>query len=136
MAQNSPKKWYLDPKIQQAQYMNLVNKALLPHYVKDYLRYIASKCSWAGMKDPSREYSPCFARQDIQEIQMDRSSDYIAKAKRKALELKWIQVKKRPGTSDEIYPTLGIDDPSMKRRYPRETWVREDLDDEKFVLAS
>lgn len=136
MESKASKPWFLDTKIQQAQYMNLVNQAVLPHDVKDYLRYIASKCSWAGTRDSSREYSPCFARQDVQEIQMDRSSDYIGKAKRKSLELGWIQVRKRAGTSDEIYPTLGWDDPDMVRRFPRETWVRGDLMDDKFELAS
>jgi hypothetical protein len=116
--------------------MNLVNNALLPHYVKDYLRYVASKCSWAGTQDESRSYGPCFATQDVQEIHMDRSSDYINKAKRKALELGWIQVKKRHGTSDYIYPTKGWDDPKMTRRYPRESWVRQDLDGDEFGLAS
>lgn len=135
MEQKVSKPWFLPVKIQQAQYLNLVNNALLTHEVKDYLRYIASKCSWAGTKDPSRAYGPCFARQDVQEIQMDRSSDYIAKAKRSALEFGWIQVRKRPGTSDEIYPTLGWDDPSVSPRYPRESWVREIPKDE-FGLAS
>ncbi len=121
------KQWYLQPEIQQAQYLNIVNNAVIPHFVKDYLRYIASKCSWAGTKDPSRSYSGCYARQDLQEIHMDRSSDYVAKAKRKALELKWIQVKKRLGTSDEIFPTIGIDDPTMEIKKPREFWVRTDV---------
>jgi hypothetical protein len=125
--QKTYKDWYLKPEIQQAQYLNLVNNALIPHYVKDYLRYIASKCSWAGTKDPTRSYSGCFARQDVQEIHMNRSSDYVGKAKRAALKLKWIQVKKRPGTSDEIFPTIGVDDPTMKQKFPRESWVRSDI---------
>ena len=131
----APREWFLDTKLQQAQYMNLVNNATIPHNVKDYLRYIASKCSWAGTKDPSRSYGPCFATQDVQEIQMDRSSDFITKSKRKALELGWIQVKKRQGTSDQIFPTVGWDDPTMKRRSPREKWLREDLQPQQLDLA-
>ena len=136
MEQSGSKAWFLPENIQQAQYLNLVNNALLSHEVKDYLRYIATKCSWAGTKDPSRSYGPCFARQDVQEIQMDRSSDYISKAKRGALEFGWIQVRKRPGTSDEIYPTLGWNDPGISPRHPRESWVREMPEDQEFGLAS
>jgi len=58
---------------------------------------------------------------------MNRSRDFVSKAKKKALELGWIQVLHRPGTSDLIWPRLGADDPTVTRKQPRENWGRDDL---------
>jgi hypothetical protein len=120
--------WYVPQNIQQAQYMNLVNQAWIPHEVKDFCRYIGSKATWNHSKDKNKSFSPCYARGDVIAIQMDRSADYINKAKKMALDLGWIQVQKRAGTSDNIFPTIGVDDPKIKRRSPREAWVREGLE--------
>lgn len=119
--------WYVPFDVQQAQYMNLVNNAVIPHEAKDFLRYLASKCSWNHTKGEHKSYKPMYATIDTMGIHMDRSPDYIGKAKRLCLDLGWIQVVERPATSLLIYPVIGIDDPTMERKKPRENWLRPDL---------
>lgn len=119
--------WYVPKSIQQAQYLNIVNSAWIPHEVKDLCRYVASKATWKHTKEPNKSYSPCYATHDTIEIQMNRSSDYISKAKRMALDLGWIQVRHRAGTSDQIWPVIGVEDPNVQKRVRRESWGREDL---------
>lgn len=121
------KSWFIDRSIQQAQYMNLVNAAFLPSQVKDFCRYIASKATWNNTKNKSRSYTGCFATHDTIEIEMNRSKDFVQKAKKKAVELGWIQVLQRPGTSDLIFPVVGVDDPEVPRREKRDSWMREDI---------
>ena len=128
MEENWKGKWFVDKKIQQAQYMNRVNEAWIPHEVKDFCRYVASKATWNHSKNPEKSYYPCYATFDTIEIQMNRSTGYISKAKRMALELGWIQVMHRSGTSDLIWPRIGEDDPSIRRKTRRETWGRQDFD--------
>jgi hypothetical protein len=127
MAVNEDKPWFIKKSIQQAQWMNMVNAAWIPHDVKDLCRYVASKATWEHTKKPENSYTPCYATHDTIEIQMNRSTDYVAKAKKKALELGWIQVRHRAGTSDQIWPVIGEDDPDIKQRKRRESWGREDL---------
>ena len=67
------KPWFIDKRIQQAQFMNKVNQATLSGPVKDFLRYIASKVTWKHTTQPSKSYTPCYASQDTIEIQMGRS---------------------------------------------------------------
>jgi len=119
--------WFVPKNIQQAQYLNIVNAAWIPHEVKDFCRYVASKATWKHTKEPSKSYSPCYATHDTIQIQMNRSSDYVSKAKRMALDLGWIQVRHRGGTSDHIWPVIGVDDPNIQRKKRRESWGREDL---------
>ena len=121
------KYWFVDKKTQQAQYMNKVNEAWIPYNVKDFCRYIASKATW-GHSDPRKAYHPCFATHDTIEIQMNRSRDFVRDAKRKALDLGWIQVLHRAGTSDLIWPRIGDEDETVKRKRKRESWGRSDFD--------
>lgn len=113
------KVWFVSKSIQQAQYMNKVNSALIPGKVKDFLRYIASKATWKHTTKPSKSYTPCFASQDTIEIQMGRSRDYVTTAKKMAIELDWIVVMEIDGYRHEIYPAIGKDDLSIKRREKR-----------------
>lgn len=128
MTKQTNKVWFIDKSIQQAQYMNHVNQALIPGQVKDFCRYVASKATWNHTKELSKSYEPCFASQDTIEIQMGRSRDYVTEAKKNALELGWIQVKHRQGTSDLIWPRIGDNDPSIKPKFKREKWGREDYE--------
>ena len=128
--------WYVPFDVQQAQYMNLINNAVLPHEAKDFLRYLASKCSWNHTKGKNSSYKPMYATIDTMSIHMDRSPDYIAKAKRLCLELGWIQVVERPSTSLLIYPVIGSDDPTRERKKPRENWLRQDLEPVAWVTNS
>lgn len=121
-------RWYIDKKIQQAQYMNKVNEAWIPHQVKDLCRYIASKATWNHTKPGVKSYQATYVSQDTIEIQMNRSRNYVTAAKKKALELGWIQVLSREGSSDLIWPTIGIDDPTIEPRVRREVWGREGLE--------
>jgi len=124
-------KWFVDKNIQQAQYLNEVNSALIPGQVKDLCRYIASKSTWNHTKRSEDSYKPCWATHDTIEIQMGRSRNYVSTAKERALELGWIQVLHRPKTSDLIWPAIGINDPSIKPRQRRDSsfWGREDIDE-------
>lgn len=126
MQEDNKDVWYVDKKIQQAQYMNKVNEALIPGQVKDLCRYIASKATWNHTKPNVKSYQPTFVSHDTIEIQMGRGRNYVAAAKKKALELGWIQVKKVAGSSDRIYPRIGTNDPTIKPRTKRERWARED----------
>ena len=119
---NNEKNWFVDKEIQQAQFMNKVNQALLAGPVKDFLRYIASKATWDNKKRPHDAYTACYASQDTIQIQMNRSRDYVSKAKKRALELGWIVVLKTEGSSDQIFPRIGKDDPSVKVRVKRVRW--------------
>jgi hypothetical protein len=119
--------WYVDKEIQQAQYLNKVNEALIPGQVKDFCRYIASKATWRHTSGKDKSYKPCWATQDTIEIQMGRSRKYVSQVKKVALELGWIQVLGRPGTSDLIWPRIGNNDPSIKSRTKRESWGRDDI---------
>lgn len=121
------KSWFIDKSIQQAQYMNMVNVAVVPSQVKDLCRYIASKATWNHTKNTAKSYSACFATHDTIEIEMNRSKDFVQKAKKKAVELGWIQVLQRPGTSDLIFPVVGEDDPTINKRVKRDSWLREDI---------
>lgn len=123
MEATSKKDWFVDTKIQQAQYMNKVNSALLPGQVKDFLRYIASKATWDNKTRPDKAYSACYAAQDTIEIQMGRSRDYVTKAKQKALEFGWIVVLKKDGSSDQIFPRIGVNDPAVKFKEKRVRWL-------------
>jgi hypothetical protein len=116
------KTWFVAKEIQQAQFMNKVNQALLPPQVKDFLRYIASKATWDNRTRPKDAYTACYASQDTIEIQMNRSRDFVTRAKKKALELGWIMVEKTEGSSDQIYPRLGKDDPTVKIKVKRVRW--------------
>jgi hypothetical protein len=127
MAAREEKHWFIPKSIQQAQYLNLVNAAWIPHEVKDLCRYVASKATWKHTKNEEKSYTPCYATHDTIEIQMARSKDYIAKAKKKALDLGWIQVRHRAGTSDQIWPVIGVDDPDVMPRVKRVSWGREDI---------
>ena len=118
--------WFVDKSIQQAQYMNKVNEAWIPFNVKDFCRYIASKSTWRH-SDPKKAYYPCFATHDTIEIQMNRSRDYVSDAKKRALELGWIQVLHRAGTSDLIWPRIGVEDEQVIRKKRRESWARSDF---------
>ncbi len=101
---------------------------MIPCQVKDLCRYIASKATW-NHTDPSvKSYQPCWASQDTIEIQMGRSKKFVTAAKKKALELGWIQVLHREGKSDYIYPCIGRNDPNVKVKEKRERWAREDID--------
>lgn len=128
MEKQTNKPWFIDKSIQQAQYMNYVNQALISGQVKDFCRYVASKATWSHTKDLNKSYDPCFASQDTIEIQMGRSRDYVSEAKKNALELGWIQVKHRHGSSDLIWPRIGENDPSIKQKFKREKWGREDYE--------
>lgn len=119
--------WYVDKTIQQAQYLNKVNESLLPGQVKDFCRYIASKATWKHTSGMEKSYKPCWATQDTIEIQMGRSRKYVTQAKKAALELGWIQVLGRPGTSDLIWPRIGDDDLTIKVRTKRDSWGRDDI---------
>jgi hypothetical protein len=127
MADDGKYEWFIPKTIQHAQYINYVNQALIPHEVKDFCRYIASKATWNHTKDPKKSYSPSFVTHDTIEIQMNRSTDYVAKCKKLALELGWIQVKHRHKTSDLIWPVIGEDDPAIQPRVRRESWGRDDI---------
>ena len=118
--------WFVPKTIQQAQYMNKVNQATIPGQVKDFCRYVASKATWKHTTKPENSYYPCYATHDTIEIEMGRSTQYVSDAKKMALQLGWAQVLHRPGTSDLIWPALGVDDESIPKREKRERWERGD----------
>jgi hypothetical protein len=124
---STSKPWFVDKTIQQAQYMNVVNSAVLPGQVKDFLRYIASKATWNKPKDKDGSYGPCWASHDMMQIQMGRSSDYVSKAKQQAKELGWIQIDDSSGPSHHIYPVIGRNDPSITPKVKRPNWVNKDI---------
>jgi len=124
--------WFLDKSIQQAQYLNKVNQAAIPYLAKDFCRYIASKCTWDHKKPGVKKYQPCYATQDTIEIQMDRSTQYVTDAKKAAVKYGWVMVKKRSGTSDQIYPAIGLEDDEIAKKNEakkRENskWLKSDL---------
>jgi hypothetical protein len=107
--------------------MNKVNEAWIPCQVKDLCRYIASKATWKHTDGETKSYKPCWATGDTIEIQMGRSRKFVTDAKKQALALGWIQVLHREGTSDLIWPRIGEEDPTIKRRVKRDNWGREDI---------
>lgn len=107
--------------------MNLVNAALLPGQVKDFLRYIASKATWNKPNDAKGSYEPCWASHDLIQIQMGRSSDYVSKAKQRAKELGWIQIDDASGSSHRIYPVVGPNDTSITPKVKRPNWVNKEI---------
>lgn len=115
------KTWFIDENIQMAQFMNEVNNASLKPQVKDFLRYVATKATWRHSSG-EKSFSPCFASQDTIEIQMNRSRNFITKAKKEALRFGWIMVHKTEGSSDLIFPRIGIDDPSITKKIKRQRW--------------
>jgi len=124
--------WFIEKTIQQAQYMNMVNKAAIPGQAKDFCRYIASKCTWDHKRPGVKKYQPCFATQDTIEIQMGRSTDYVTKAKKLAIYYGWVQVKHRSHTSDQIWPSIGLEDEKIAEKNERvkrdsSEWVKSEL---------
>ena len=131
-------KWFIEDHIQQAQYLNLVNKACLEPEVKEFVRVIASVATWnkidkkTGKRDET-SYTPSFASNDFLAIAMSRSPSTVQKAKKKALELGWIVYEHSPThmASDWIWPVVGEDDPNfkphVKREKPREFRGRDGI---------
>jgi hypothetical protein len=124
--------WFIDKSIQQAQYMNMVNAAAIPGQAKDFCRYIASKATWNHTKPGVKKYQPCYSTQDTIEIQMGRSSDYVTNAKQKAIHYGWVVVKHRSHTSDQIWPSIGVEDDEIAKKNKKmkrdsSEWVRSEL---------
>jgi len=124
--------WFVPENIQQAQWMNLVNNAAIPGQAKEFCRYIASKATWNHSKRDTKKYQPCYATQDTIEIQMGRSTDYVTKAKQAAVYYGWVIVKHRPGTSDYIYPAIGLENEELRVKYDAKKrdssqWVTSEL---------
>ena len=119
--------WYIDQKTQQAQYLNILNKACLEPDVKEFLRVIASIATWRKTDSKTGEtlpesYTPCYASNDTLAIAMSRSPSYVQKAKAKAQELGWIKYSHSPQhmSSDWIWPVVGEEDPNFKQHVKRE----------------
>ena len=132
MTKQEGEHWFIDKSIQQAQYMNMVNQAAIPGQVKDFCRYIASKATWDHKKPDVKKYQPCYATQDTIEIQMGRSTQYVTDAKKAAIHYGWVQVLHRSHTSDQIWPSIGMDDPEIARKNERvkrdsSQWARSEL---------
>ncbi len=122
MTENWQNEWFIDKKIQQAQYMNKVNEAWIPYYVKDLCRYIASRATWDHTDPKVPSYQGTTVSIDTMEIQMNRDEKYIKRAKKKAIELGWLVVYNRYGTSCVTFPRIGIDDPEIQHREKRGGW--------------
>lgn len=114
--------WFVDKTIQQAQYMNKVNEAWISYDVKDLCRYIASRATWDHNNPEVLSYQGTTVSIDTIEIQMNRSEKYITKAKKKAIELGWLVVYNRYGTSCVTFPRIGHDDPAIQHREKRGGW--------------
>lgn len=132
MTDQKKEPWFIEKSIQQAQYMNMVNAAAIPGQAKDFCRYIASKATWDHTKPGVKKYQPCYATQDTIEIQMGRSTQYVTDAKKAAIHYGWVQVKHRSHTSDQIWPSIGMDDPELARKNERvkrdsSHWARSEL---------
>lgn len=125
--------WFIDDlSIQQAQYMNMVNAAAIPGQAKDFCRYIASKCTWDHKRPKEKKYQPCYATQDTIEIQMGRCTQYVTDAKKAAIKFGWVIVKHRKGTSDQIFPAIGLEDDEIAKKNERvkrdnSEWVKSEL---------
>ena len=124
--------WFLDKSIQQAQYLNKVNQAAIPYLAKDFCRYIASKCTWDHTKPDVKKYQPCYATQDTIEIQMDRCTQYVTDAKKEAVKYGWVIVQHRKGTSDYIYPAIGLESDEIAKKNEAKKrdsskWMKSDL---------
>jgi len=119
--------WYIDTEIQQAQYLNILNKASLEPEVKEFLRVIASIATWRKIDKRTgkllpESYTPSYASNDFLAIAMSRSPSYVQKAKAKAQQLGWINYSHSPQymCSDWIWPVVGENDPTFKQHVIRE----------------
>lgn len=61
---------------------------------------------------------PCYASRDEIMNALSISKDTLNRVKKKLIELDWIVVYERPGTSDLQYPAVGKDDPNVKWKNP------------------
>lgn len=106
-----PNEWFLDGTKQGAYLTKYVFNAKLEKLDKLYLCYVASMTKFDHLR-------PCFASRDEMMNALSLSKDTLNRIKGKLIELEWIVVYQRPGTSDLQYPAVGQDDPNFKWKLP------------------
>jgi len=104
-----PIEWFLDGTKQGAYLTKYVWNAKLEKTEKLYLCYVASMTKFD-------EFRPCYAARDEMMKALSVCKDTLDNTKDKLIELDWIVVYGRPGTSDLQYPAVGRDDPNFGKR--------------------
>ncbi len=106
-----PKVWFLERTSQGAYLTRHIFKAKLEKLEKLYLCYVAAMSKFD-------EKRPCYASRDEMLNALSISRDTYNKTKSKLIDLEWIVVYGRDGTSDLQFPAVGNDDPSFKWKVP------------------
>jgi hypothetical protein len=106
-----PKEWHLGTTSQGAYLTKYVFNAKLEKLEKLYLCYVAAMSKFD-------ERRPCFASRDEMLNALSMVKATHTKTKKKLIELGWIVVYGREGTSDLQFPAIGKDDPNFKWKVP------------------
>ena len=106
-----PEEWFLEGSSQGAYLTRHIFNAKLDKLDKLYLCYVAAMTNFKAK-------TPCYASRDEMMNAMSVSKDTLNKVKKKLMELDWIIVYERTGTSDLQFPAVGEDDPDFKWKVP------------------
>jgi hypothetical protein len=106
-----PKDWYLEGASQGSYMTKFVFNAKLGKLEKLYLCYVAAMTKF-------NQHQPCYASRDEMMNALSISKDTLNKVKKKLIDLDWIVVYERPGTSDLQFPAVGKDEPGFKWKNP------------------
>jgi hypothetical protein len=106
-----PKEWHLGTTSQGAYLTKYIFNAKLGKVEKLYLCYVAAMSKFD-------ERRPCYASTDEMLNALSMVKDTHQKIKKKLIELEWIVVYGRTGTSDLQFPAIGNDDPKFKWKVP------------------
>jgi hypothetical protein len=101
----------LPPGTTQFQYMEIVYKARLNKMAKLLLSYYAFRYNFS-------ERQACYATSRTIETQLCMSRGTYSTYKQYLLDLGWIKVQHRKGTSDFIVVRIGLDDPQVALLHP------------------
>jgi hypothetical protein len=113
-----PTDWYLEGTSQGSYLTKYIFNAKLEKLEKLYLCYVAAMTRF-------KDHQPCYASRDEIMNALSISKDTLNRVKRKLIELDWIVVYERPGTSDLQFPSVGKDDPNFKWKNPERKIGRE-----------
>lgn len=106
-----PQVWFLEKTSQGAYLTKHVFKAKLDKLDKLYLCYVAAMTNFKAK-------TPCYASRDEMMNALSMSKDTLNRVKKKLIELDWIIVYERPGTSDLQFPAVGREDPNFQWKVP------------------
>ena len=106
-----PQVWFLEGTTQGSYQTKHVFNAKLDKLEKLYLCYTAAMTNF-------KNKTPCYASRDEMMNALSMSKDTLNRVKKKLIELDWIVVYERPGTSDLQFPAVGKDDPGFKWKNP------------------